>query len=320
MTLKILNTLGEAYVPEARTVLERLGTVEYRSFTQEELEKNISDYDIAVVGLDVRYDATVLKNAKRLKAIATATTGTDHIDMHYAKENGIEVLSLKGETNFLETITGTSELAFGLLLDMFRNITHGHIHVINGEWDRNKYKGNNIRDKVLGVVGFGRLGKMMAHYGKGFGMRVISYDPFVDEEVFTKKGVEKVSFEELLKESDAISIHVHLTDDTKYMFNEKVFSDMKNSVYVINTSRGMIVNEKDLVKALKDGVIQGYAADVLDGELFFDENGTHKHPLVNYSRTAENVVLTPHLGGMTYESRRDTDVFIAEKLARFLSK
>lgn len=152
----------------------------------------------------------------------------------------------------------------------------------------------------------------MARYGHSLGKKVIFHDPNIgDNHGFPYK---KVSFEELLKESDYVSIHVHLTPETEYMFNHNTISMMKPSAYIINTSRGKIVKEEDLIKLINEGKLAGYSTDVLDGEVEFVNDNCNDHILVKHARNNPNIIVLPHIGGMTYESRRDTDIFIAKKI------
>ncbi|MBP9701569.1 MAG: hydroxyacid dehydrogenase [Candidatus Pacebacteria bacterium] len=311
MTYRILNTIGEAFDPAAKEILDTLGTVDYTIPTQEELVNKIKDYDIAFIGLGLTFHPQVIDAAPKLKTIVTATTGLDHIDVKYAEQKGIKVLSLKGEDAFLNTITGTAELALALMISIARNIPQSIEAVLKGEWDRESFKGHSLHGKTLGVVGLGRLGKWMARYGQAMGKKVIFTDPNVESDTY-----KKVSFAELLAQSDVISIHVHLTPETEYMFNAATFSKMKPNAYLVNTSRGKLVNETDLIDALEKKIIAGYATDVLDGETSFAGTKIGSHPLAEYAKKNRNLLIVPHIGGMTHESRRDTDVFMAEKLKK----
>ena len=315
MEYRILNTIGEVFDQTAKEVLSSIGEVDYRIPSQEELVGEISKYDIVICGLGLHFSSDVLDNAPNLKVIATATTGLDHVDLKRAEEKKIKILSLKDENEFLDTITGTAELSLALMLSLARNIPSAVDSVKNNEWDREKFKGHSVCGYTLGIVGLGRLGKMMARYGSALGMRVIFCDPNVSQ---IEKDWQKVTFERLVKESDFISIKVHLSNETEYMFNKDVFKLMKSTSYLINTSRGKIVNEEDLINALEDKKLAGYATDVLDGEINFINGKIVDHPLVSYAKTHPNVIVTPHIGGMTYESRRDTDIFIANKISSYV--
>ncbi|MCD4760842.1 hydroxyacid dehydrogenase [bacterium] len=313
MKYKILSTIGSVYTPAAKEILEKIGTVDCLDLNQTELDKKIKDYDIVVVGLGLNFHKETLEQATNLKAIATATTGLDHIDVNYAQSKNIKVLSLREETEFLNTITGTAELALGLMIDILRQ-THPAVESVNNyQWDRENFRGHNLYGQTLGLVGLGRLGSWMAKYGNAAGMKVLAYDPNVEDSQFKKFKASKVDFDILLAESDVVSIHVHLAEDTTDMFDKNAFEKMKDSAYLINTARGKIVNETDVLEALKNKTIAGYATDVLADELDFASDFS-KHPLVEYARQHNNLLIVPHIGGMTYESRQATDVFIAEKV------
>ncbi|MBI2050301.1 MAG: hypothetical protein HYT31_00670 [Parcubacteria group bacterium] len=307
--MKILNTIGDQFNPEAKKILEQAGEVEYRALAQDELKGAIKNCNAIVVGLGLRLDAGIIDAGPNVKLIATATTGLDHIDVSYAQEKGIEVLSLQDED--LREVTGTAELAFGLLLSLVRRIPESFDDVKSGNWSREKFLGNNLSGKMLGIVGLGRLGSMVAQYGKAFGMRVIAHDPHKEESDSAKI----VDFNMLLSESDVVSIHAPLNEETKDLFNKETFRQMKSGAYLINTSRGALVNESDLLEALEHKIIAGYGADVLVGETEFGNNASN-HPIVKYAKLHNNVVITPHIGGFTQESRAVTDLIIAEKIVR----
>ncbi len=314
MKYKILNTISE-YPEEAKKVIERLGTVDYKQLTQEELNACIADYDIILVQLGLNLHKEALDRATRLQVIATSTTGLDHIDVAYAQTKRIEVISLRGEDAFLRTITGTAELAFCMLIELARKTLWAFDSVKSQVWDRDLFRGHNLSGMTLGIVGLGRLGSLMAQYGKAFNMNVIYVDPNV-----TNPAYKKVTLDEVLRESDAISIHVHLKEDTENMFNAEAFAQMKRSTYLINTSRGKIVNEEAVLEALKRGALAGYGTDVLAGELDFNGKMFSIYPLVEYAKTHDTAIILPHIGGMTVESRIATDLFIAKKTLGYLEQ
>ncbi|MEK7555188.1 MAG: NAD(P)-dependent oxidoreductase [Patescibacteria group bacterium] len=317
--MKILNVFGKNFTPYAARVLENLGAVDYREVTQPEIKKIINQYDVIFMGLYPELNRDVLERAKKLKVIVTATTNLDHIDLAYAKESGIAVLSLTKEIDFLNTITGTAEMAVGLMIDLCRFTPWAFDDVKNYHWRREHFRGHNLYGKTLGIVGLGRLGTWMARYGKAFNMNVIAYSPPTPKKTFVAHGVAKVNFNTLLKKSDVISIHVHLQDDTKHMFNTEAFSKMKRGAYLVNTAIREVVNERNVLTALKKRTIAGYGTDVLADELWFDEE-FKKHPLVEYAKTHRNCIIVPHIGGMTHESREATDIFMAQKLNAHLRK
>ena len=173
MKNKILNTIGLKYTKKAKEILEKIGSVDCFDLSQTELEEKISDYNILVVGLGLNINKKVIDRGENLNIIATATTGLDHIDTEYAKEKNIQIVSLRNETEFLNTITGTAELAFGLIIDLLRSTPYAFDSVKRHEWDRESFRGHNLYKQTLGIVGLGRLGSWMAKYGNAFGMKIV---------------------------------------------------------------------------------------------------------------------------------------------------
>lgn len=291
---------------KARTMLEKAGDVRVCE-KKEDLMKHLADATVLVAGLEHTIDQEILSAGKHLKIIAVPATGTDHIDRKTAEERGVRILSLAGETEFLSTVTSTAELALGLIISLLRHIPRAHASVMSGHWDREAFRGHALAGKTLGIVGYGRLGKMMATFGKAVGMKVIYSDPH-------EKG--SLSLSDVLRNADVISLHVPLNSETEGMIGKAEFSSMKPTAILINTSRGKIVKEDELIDALKNGTIAGYAADVLGDEVDFA--GKAKSPLIDYAQKHDNVILTPHIGGCTEEDREKTDVFIAEKVVKAL--
>lgn len=302
--MKIAVTI-QKYDFEARKMLKHAGHEIYDG------PEAFNIAEVFLVGIGVNIDKAVIDAAPYLKYIATATTGIDHIDVEYAQSKGIQVLRLEGTD--LNKVTSTAELAFGLMLSVARHIPLCFEDVKDGHWNRELFSGLSLSEKTLGIVGLGRLGSMMARYGKAFGMRVIAYSP----NITSSDAIEAVDFDTLLSGSDFVSIHTPLNDETQNMFDRKVFSKMKNTAHLINTARGAIVHEKDLIDALENGDIAGYAADVLGNETDFNGDAS-SHPLVLYSKNNTNVIITPHIGGLTKESRSATDIIITEKLIQLI--
>jgi D-3-phosphoglycerate dehydrogenase / 2-oxoglutarate reductase len=315
---QILNTLGNTFAPKAREILNQLGDVDYRNVTQEEFSGIVENYDIVVAGLTPVFNKEILDKAKKLKIIAIPATSLENVDVEYAANKGVAVISLMGEREFLDTITGVAELAVGLMIDLMRFTPWSFDSVKRNEWLRENFRGHNVYKKTIGIVGMGRLGTLMAKYCRAFNMDVVFYDPYVEKSLVAD--CKKVTFDELLSQSDIISIHATLTKETHHMFNGNAFSKMKAGVYIINTARGQLIDEPVLLGALMAGNIAGFAADVLADELAFDGRGFKEYPLVDYAKTHENVIIVPHTGGMTHESRENTDVFIASKLQKVISK
>ncbi len=270
-------------------------------FTQIEPDRQkvlevIENYDGYVSTLAFRADEKFLDNAKNLKAIFTATTGLDHIDLDYAAQRGIAVYGMKNDREFLDNVTATAEVALAILLALIRNIPWGFDSVKRGEWTRECYKGHQLNGKTMGILGYGRLGTIMAQYAKALRMNVIA----TDIKPIDNPDIKQVSFDELMEQSDVISIHIHLNECTRHLINKEAFDKMKPTAVLVNTSRGGIVDEEALVEALKSGKLAGAATDVIDGEWI--ENKL-EHPLVKYAQSHENLLISPHVGGACYEAQ-----------------
>jgi len=242
-----------------------------------------------------------LLNATHVTLINTCSTGLNHIDLEYCKHNNITIQCHKNDLKLINNLPSTSELAFGLMLSLLRNIPECNNHVSRYYWDYTQFMGRQIKGLNIGIVGYGRLGKMMYKFCKAFGANVKIYDPYIKEDLpdrfLLNNGCS--SLEDLFKFSDVVSLHVHVTDETKYMINKKLFGLSKKDLYIINTSRGEIVNENDIVEGLKTGTLTGYGTDVIENE--FDD--LIKSPIIKAMNEGENIIVTPHVGGMTIEGQ-----------------
>lgn len=317
MHLTILTEL-KGYSPEAIRILKKLGLVTSWNEARKKpvLMKRAT---ILAVKLGMQISARVMDALPNLKVIATSTTGLNHIDMAEAARRGIEVVSLRGETKFLRTIFPTAEETIGLMIMLMRNLAPGFDAVRAGRWDKAKFYGHELAGKTLGIVGFGRLGSIVARYGRALGMSVIAYDPHVPGRVMARAGVHKVPMDEVFRKADVVSIHVLLTPNTYNLVQRRHFRLMKPTAYYINTARGELNDEPALLEALRRKRIAGAALDVLAGE---DPRGGHikSHPLVRYARTHKNLIIVPHLGGATFESMAKTETFIAERIVQALAR
>jgi D-3-phosphoglycerate dehydrogenase len=312
--LQILNAEPEDYSDVARSILLGLGHLHEESCTESRLKNILGGFDVLIARFRHRLDGEALEGAAHLKVIVSPTTGLDHIDLTAADRRGIAVLSLQGERAFLRSITATAELTWGLLLALCRRFNEVRDHVREGGWDRDALKGSELKGKVLGIIGLGRLGSMVAGYGRAFRMKVIAHDPRCPK---APSWVDLVSIEEAAARSDVISVHVPLTKSTSGLFGRELFGKMKRGVLFINTSRGDVVNERALCAALESGRVKGAAVDVLGGEASRDRGWLGKSPLWRYARDNPNVIITPHLGGATLESMQAVEVFMAKKLRTF---
>jgi len=262
----------------------------------EELLAIVGDYDALVIRSHTRVTAEVIAAAKRLKVIGRAGVGTDNIDVEAATKRGIIVMnSPTGNT------VAAAEHTMTLMLALSRNIALANAAIRAGQWERTRFTGVELYGKTLGVLGLGRIGTEVAKRARAFGMKVIGVDPFLSEAGAEKIGVQLVSFPELLRNSDYITIHVPLTQDTYHLFNAETFAQMKRNVRIINCARGGIIDEEALIEALKRGQVAGAALDVFEDE-----------PHIN-ARLVElpNVLATPHLGASTEEAQENISVEIA---------
>ena len=284
--------------------LESFGDVDYKPDIRNDVDFefiNISKYDVIFCNpnkQNYKLDEYILKHFNG--TILTASTGLNHIDIDYCNEKGIKVMSHKEDMDLLNELPSTSELAFGLMLSILRNIPSSFEDVKVGGWDYDMHMGHQLNGKTIGIIGYGRLGKMMQTFCNAFGMNVKIYDPY--------KGFNE--FDTLVNQSDIISLHVHANDETRHMINKKILVKMKNNSYIVNTSRGEIVNEHDIVDALRSGKLKGYATDVIE-----DEYGDrHNSPILNGVKKGLNIIVTPHVGGMTWEGQQKAYMWSISKL------
>jgi D-3-phosphoglycerate dehydrogenase len=301
--------------PEVPDLLSEVAEVEYCPAPDRDLLLDrIGDTDIYYGHTDVILDREVVDRAKRLKVVGAPSTGTDHIDIDLLGQRGIKLIALTHEYELLDRFSATAECGWGLLLACVRRIPYHQESVRQGRWAESRYVGNQLGGKTLGVIGVGRLGKMTVEYGKAFRMRVLGCDP-AD---FSIPGVERVNFDTLLAESDVISLHLHLRENTRNLLGRDEFAKMKEGVVIINTSRGGLIDETVFLKALKSGKVAAAGVDVLCETDWMDD--VTRHPLVRYAQTHDNLVITPHIGGGAVESIAGARIFIAEKLIDYIKQ
>jgi D-3-phosphoglycerate dehydrogenase len=297
----------------SRVALARLrqaATVETGDLTRAGLLAAVPSADILWVRLRHRIDKEVMESAPSLRMIVTSTTGLDHIDLAEAERRQIRVLSLRGETEFLRTVRATAELTIALLLALVRHVPRASAHVRDGGWDRYPFKGHELYCKTAGVVGYGRLGRIVAGLLVAFGMRVIAATK--DRDVCElEEGVTLSSLDRLLTEADVITLHVNLTGSTRGMLGAREFGRMKPGVWFLNTARGELVDEAALLRSLESGRVAGAALDVLSDTYGPDDWAS---PLRRYASTHDNLLITPHIGGYTVESLEKTEIFLVDRL------
>jgi len=310
---RILNLEPDNYSAAALAILQSLGRVDNGPLTRLELLARLHEYEILIVRLAHQFDREIIDRAERLKAIVTATTGLDHIDVACAKAKNIEVLSLRGETEFLRGIPATAEHTWALLLALVRRIPSAFQSVLVGEWERDRFKGHDLAGKTLGILGLGRIGEMVARYGQAFNMRVVAYDPY---RVDWPAGVERAaSQKDLLRQSQVLCVHVPLNEETKNLLGASELAQLPPGALLVNTARGQVIDEAALLAALEQGPLAGAVLDVLSDER---AAGPNRSPLVQYARTHDNLLITPHIAGATYESMAATEIFMAHKLRTYL--
>lgn len=310
---KVLCLWDISQCPEVLDALKAIADVDLMPPEFESVAAVISNYDAVLVALQLPLDAELISHAGKLKIVVTPSTGLDHIDQVALNAAGVELQSIKTEYDLLEKISATAELAWALLLAVARKIPSAHAAATQADWARDRLRGTQLSGKTLGIVGAGRLGSMVARYGLAFGMRVIACDPAPRKPV---ADIEYVSMRQLLDEAHAISLHVHLNDQTRHLIDAQCFAAMRPGAILINTSRGGLVDEAALVASIKSGKLGGAGLDVIDGEWLEDLS---VHPVIKAARQHSNIVLTPHIGGVTHDSQRMVFEFCAKRLARTIS-
>lgn len=312
MKFKLLNLADISICPDVFNPIANLAEVVSLPPTAESLAR-LPEFNGYFASLHLQLTREYLQPATNLQVIVSPSTGMDHIDRAFAEEKGIRILCLKEETAFLDSVTATAEMTWALLLAVVRKLPWAFTAAKQGTWARDRFRGHQLSGKTLGILGYGRLGRIVAEYGKAFRLRVITHDT---RAVTTAPYLEQVDFTTLLQESDILSLHVHLTPENRDLLSFPEFKQMKPGAFLINTSRGAIVNEDALLNALETGMLGGAGLDVIDGEWRQDLD---QHPLIQYANTHENLVISPHLGGVTHESQRMTLNFMVKKLKDYLT-
>jgi|APTNR8051073442_1049403.scaffolds.fasta_scaffold03685_7 D-3-phosphoglycerate dehydrogenase len=306
--MTILNFETDGFSPHARKQWASIGNYTEIPVTEFRKLPTLDDVEVIIIRLKNYIGREIIDCLPNLKYIVTATTGLDHIDVECAKEREIFIVSLRGETEFLNTISSTSEHAWALLLSLVRYIPQSVTSVRNGLWERDRFRGIQLKRKVIGIIGLGRTGKMVAEYARSFGMDVTYFDPFVTNVHYYRHS----TLEELLGACDVITLHVHLQNETENLLNADRIELMKSGSYFINTSRGKLVDECALVKQMEIGRIRGVATDVLSSEL----TDIKESPLYQAMTRGLNVIITPHLGGATWDAMHLCEEFIVNKFAK----
>ncbi|MFX0035366.1 MAG: hydroxyacid dehydrogenase [Candidatus Hermodarchaeota archaeon] len=309
MKILISDTLED----EGIKIFEENGFEVMKKFTitKEDLKKEIGDYDGIVVRSRTKLTADILENAKKLKVIGRAGVGLDNIDLKKAAEMNIEVLNTPEAP-----AVSVAELALGLMLSLARKIAHADRTMHQGKWNKNDYLGYTLEGKMLGLVGFGNTAKHLAKIAIAMGMKVGVYSRFSKGQVAIDEAKEigcsiYSLVDDLLRQAQIISLHLPATPQTENLINEKRITLMRKDAIIINTARGNLIDEKALLKALKNKDIAGAALDVYREEPLKDQE------LISWD---ENLVLTPHIASQSIENQTAAATMIAEKISNFLKK
>lgn len=272
--------------------------------SKEELLAIIPDYDALIVRSGTQVTAEVLAAAKKLRVVGRAGVGVDNIDVKAATMSGVVVMNTPGANSM-----ATAELTMALMLAVSRNIPQAHASLKAHEWRRSEFVGVQLYNKVLGIVGFGRVGKLVAERAQAFGMEVLAFDPIALEETAREMGVMLVEMDELLAKSDYITLHAALNPSTSKLINAETIAQMKDGVILINAARGKLIDEAAVAAALQSGKMKAAAVDV-----YSSEPPPADHPLIGLP----NVVHVPHLGASTHEAERDVGIQIVGQVVAAL--
>ena len=279
--------------------------VEAYGSSPEKVLELVKDVHAIAVRSETKITAAVFAAAPKLKVVGRAGVGVDNVDVEAATNHGVVVMNTPAGNTI-----ATAELTFTHILCGARPVPQAAASMKRGEWDRKSFSGIELFKKTLGIVGLGRIGGEVAKRAQAFGMRVLAFDPYLAPSRAKAMGVEIATIDELLKQSDYITVHMPLTDDTKYMIDEAAFEKCKKGLRIFNCARGGIIKESALIAALKSGKVAAAGLDVFEDE-----------PLAKDSefRTLPNVVLTPHLGASTAEAQESVGIEIAEQIADVLN-
>jgi len=290
-----LDENGKALLKKSVDVTDQPG------ISADDLLKVVGDYDALIVRGRTKVTAAVFDAGKKLKVVGRAGVGVDNIDLAAAKAKGVTVVNSP-----LATTTAVAELTLGLMLSIVRELARADASMKAGKWLKKEFEGAELSGKVLGVVGFGRIGASVAKRAAAFDMKVVAYDPLLSAEEIKKRGGVPVSLDELLKQSDMITMHIPLTADSKNLLNAAAFVKMKQGVYIICAARGGVIDETALLDALKSGKVAGAALDVLTAEPPTQELAE----LVGHPK----LIVTPHIGAQTVEAQSRAANDISEEI------
>ncbi len=274
--------------------------------SNEELQEQIGQYDALVIRSATKVNAKVIEAATNLKVVGRAGSGVDNVDLPAATKRGIVVMNTPGGN----TIT-TAEHAFAMMVALARRIPQATASMKAGKWEKSKFMGMELQEKVLGIIGLGQIGSYLVKLAQGAAMKAIANDPYLAEDRAREMGVELVNLPDLYRRADVISLHTTMTNETRHMINADAIGKMKDGVRIINCARGGLVDENALVDALTSGKVAGAAFDV-----FEKEPCPPDHPLL----ALDNIIVTPHIGASTTEAQESVAISIAEQVVEYLTR
>ena len=312
--MKVLVGFSEKDYPQVK-VFSDLGKCEFINYDKNYLINRICEFDILIPNLSVQINSEIISKAQNLTLLATPSTGTDHIEIDLIKKKYIKLISLNDDRLFLEQISSTAEMAWLLVLGSMRKIRKLNNRIqIDKSWDNSDIRGFELNKKTLGIIGYGRLGKLVANYANSFGMNVLAYDINTDQ--YDSK-VEGVFFETLLRNSDVISLHAKLTKKNINIIDELAVSKMKKGVVIVNTARGGLLKSSAILTGLDNEIISAVGLDVLNNE--YNSLRLPNDPLIERSLKDDRILITPHVGGATYDSHKLVFYKLAELIKNSLN-
>ena len=292
----------------SKEVIEKLSSLgEVSLFDEKDIYSFIANKEILFIRLKYFIGKEILDHTSKLKYICTPTTGLNHIDLEECEKRDIKIVSLKGEYDFLSTIRATPEHTIGLVLSLLRNYKDAFLSDNNPHWDREKHKGFELYENSVGIIGFGRVGKILSKYFDAFGAKVYFYD--INQSI---KGVNHSiklnSIKDLIEKSNIVILAASYSDEN-FEFFDKEYIDLLENKYFINTARGELVEEQYLLQKVAQYYFKGVALDVMQNE----QSNHDLNNLVNLTNK-KNFILTPHIAGATYSSMCRTEEFIVRKM------
>lgn len=305
----MINILITEFIdPEALKILSKDFNVIYKKDIWENsdyLKKEINKFEGIIVRNKTNLNQSILEKAANLKYIGRLGVGLDNIDTEYCKKNNIFVQPATGMN-----ADSVAEYVISSSLSLLKKTKLINEKTQSGQWPRTSITTNELRGKILGLIGFGDIAKKVLKLINAFEVTTISFDPFITSQEMEEHNVKKVTFENILSLADIISIHVPLNNETKYLFDKKIFQKMNNKPIIINSSRGGIINEIDLLEAYKNNYVSGFALDV------YEHEPVNKIFLKNITNDM-NCILSPHIAGVTEESNTRVSEFIMNKTNEF---